>query len=147
MDKLLPSNYLTPRLVLGLTLLLVFTGIVGWFKAKSQEDPSFPYRNGFIQIVNPSASVTQLNDVVVKPLERRLAKIDEINTIHARIKTGSAVIDIELKEQVYNTALVWQRIKDEVAPLGASLADSQFYVVDRAQDTQGIVLTVRTEKD
>ncbi|MDP4487348.1 efflux RND transporter permease subunit [Pseudoalteromonas piscicida] len=146
MDKLLPSNYLTPRLVLGLTLLLVFTGIVGWFEAKSQEDPSFPYRNGFIQIVNPSASVTQLNDVVVKPLERRLAKIDEINTIHARIKAGSAVIDIELKEQVYDTALVWQRIKDEVAPLDASLADSQFYVVDRAQDTQGIVLTVHTGK-
>ncbi|GEK10552.1 efflux RND transporter permease subunit [Pseudoalteromonas peptidolytica] len=138
------SLYASTRLVLGLSLLLVITGLFGWFNAKSQEDPSFPYRNGFIQITIPGQSATQLNDSIVKPLERSLAKIEQINTIQSRIRFGNATIDIELNEQEYNTDLIWQRIKEEVAPFRSGLNGGSIQVMDRAQDTQGILLVVQT---
>ncbi|PCK32455.1 efflux RND transporter permease subunit [Pseudoalteromonas piscicida] len=144
MEKNSLAYYAPPRLVLGLTLILVITGILGWFNAKSQEDPSFPYRNGFIQIINPNLSTTQINDSIVKPLERSLAKIEQIHTIQSRIRSGNAIIDIELNEQEYDTELIWQRIKEEVSPFHAKLRNSTIRVVDRAQDTQGILLTVNT---
>ncbi|GAA0349871.1 multidrug efflux RND transporter permease subunit MexK [Bowmanella denitrificans] len=138
--------YLRTRQILGLVLLLCLTGLMTWYSAFEQEDPHFPYRNGFILLSQAGASVDQLTQSAVMPVERELSQIDEIANYSARIKTGSASIDIELKETVYDTEIVWQRIKDKLAPLQSAMPTTRQSVIDRAQDTQGIVLAVDSNR-
>ncbi|WP_440053126.1 efflux RND transporter permease subunit [Pseudoalteromonas sp. T1lg65] len=134
--------YLNTRLILGIVIILSLTGLAGWNSAYNQEDPHFPYRNGFVSISSAGMSVQQLNDALVKPTERVLSQIDEINNYSARIKAGFAIIDIELREEVYDTETVWQRIKERMAPMQMSAENAHIFVQDRAQDTQGIVLSI-----
>ncbi|MBQ4847703.1 efflux RND transporter permease subunit [Pseudoalteromonas sp. MMG005] len=136
--------YLQARLVLGIVAILTITGLVAWHSANEQEDPSFPYRNGMILLVKPGMDITQLTDEGVRPIERVLSEIDEIQTFSARIKQGYANIDLELKEHIYDTDPIWQRIKDRIRQLEPQLNPINISVHDRIQDTQGIVLSIST---
>ncbi|KZN64403.1 efflux RND transporter permease subunit [Pseudoalteromonas luteoviolacea] len=134
--------YQNPRLVLGIISIFVLVGIAGWFTASEQEDPQFPYRNGFISLNANGMTISQIRDKAVAPMERLLSEIDEIRTYQARIKNGNATIDIELDEHIYNTDSIWQRIKSDIAGLEGSIAPINVSVNDRAQDTQGIVIAI-----
>ncbi|MCF6436906.1 efflux RND transporter permease subunit [Pseudoalteromonas sp. MMG022] len=134
--------YLNTRLALSMVLLLCVTGIAGWHFASKQEDPHFAYRNGFIVVSSPGASVQQLTDSIVKPIERALSSIDEISRLNVRVKLGSATVDVELQEDEYQTDALWQRIKERLAELQSTIHNAQIDIVDRAQDTQGILLSI-----
>ncbi|OCQ21886.1 hypothetical protein A7985_08740 [Pseudoalteromonas luteoviolacea] len=136
------SWYQNPRLILGIISIFVLVGVLGWFTASEQEDPQFPYRNGFISLNADGLTIAQIRDKAVIPIERALSEIDEIRTYQARIKNGNATIDIELDEQIYNTDTVWQRIKSDIAALEGKIAPIKSTVNDRAQDTQGIVVAI-----
>ncbi|MCF2855883.1 efflux RND transporter permease subunit [Pseudoalteromonas sp. SMS1] len=131
-----------PRLILGITCLFVLVGIAGWFSASEQEDPQFPYRNGFISLHAQGLTIEQIKDKAIIPIERVLSKIDEVSTFQARINNGHATVDIELNEQIYNTDTVWQRIKSDVSAILPQIAPIEALINDRAQDTQGIVIAI-----
>ncbi|WP_125721951.1 efflux RND transporter permease subunit [Pseudoalteromonas rubra] len=139
--------FVTPRLILGLVCILCLTGIGGWFSAPEQEDPSFPYRNGLIVLNASGLEAQSLAQRYVRPLERVLAQIDEIQNYSAQVQHGVASLDIELKETVYNTDEVWQRIKEGVAPIRQSNPSLSITILDRVQDTQGIFLSVGSRGD
>ncbi|KAF7771270.1 hypothetical protein PCIT_a4343 [Pseudoalteromonas citrea] len=137
-----PHWYFQPRLVLGIITILALTGLFSWHNANEQEDPSFAYRNGMILLSKPGMSIEQLTDQGVRPIERVLSEIDEIHTFSARIKQGYANIDIELKETIYDTDVIWQRVKDRTRQVESQMGEINLSVHDRVQDTQGIVLSV-----
>ncbi|TMP24472.1 hypothetical protein CWB99_22285 [Pseudoalteromonas rubra] len=142
-----PPWFVNPRLILGLVCILCLAGLGGWFSAPEQEDPSFPYRNGLIVLNANGLEAESLAQRYVRPLERVLAQIDEIQTYSAQVKHGSASLDIELKETVYHTEQVWQRIKEGVAPIRQSNPALSMTILDRVQDTQGILLSVSRRGD
>lgn len=136
--------YFQPRLILGIITILALTGLFSWHYANEQEDPSFAYRNGMILLSNPGMSIEQLTDQGVRPIERILSEIDEIHTFSARIKQGYANIDIELKDSIYDTDVIWQRVKDRTRQAANRMGEIKLSVHDRVQDTQGIVLSVNS---
>ncbi|AOT10718.1 efflux RND transporter permease subunit [Pseudoalteromonas luteoviolacea] len=146
-DNHVPNWYQSPRLILGVIAILVMVGVIGWFTANEQEDPQFPYRNGFISLNANNMTISQLRDTAVLPLERALSGIDEVNTYQSRIKNGNATIDIELHEHIYNTDTVWERIKDTIAYKQQDMPNVSLQLIDRAQDTQGIVIAITTPND
>ncbi|MCF6442833.1 efflux RND transporter permease subunit [Pseudoalteromonas luteoviolacea] len=146
-DKASLKWYQSPRLILGVIAILVTVGIAGWFSANEQEDPQFPYRNGFITLNASNMTISQLKDTAVIPLERAISEIDEVSNYQSRIKNGSATIDIELHEHIYETDTVWERIKDTVNNQKQTIPNVAIQLVDRAQDTQGIVIAITNPND
>jgi multidrug efflux pump subunit AcrB len=138
--------YFQPRLILGIIVIFALTGLFSWHYANEQEDPSFAYRNGMILLSNPGMNIEQLTDQGVRPIERILSEIDEIHSFSARIKQGYANIDIELKDSIYETDVIWQRIKDRTAQAAVQMGEINLSVHDRIQDTQGIVLSVNSNQ-
>jgi multidrug efflux pump subunit AcrB len=59
------------------------------------EDPTFPYPNFAIAVVYPGAVPTDLEKLVVDPIEAKLKALDEVKTLKAEMSDGLAVLNIE----------------------------------------------------
>ncbi|GHF97647.1 efflux RND transporter permease subunit [Thalassotalea marina] len=135
------------RLVFGLVFILSVTGIFAWFSINEQEDPFFPYRNGFITIVAPGLSPSAIESSVVLPVERALSGVDELGGVDVQIAEGVAMINLELKEAIYDTRSAWQRVREQMQGVESEFSSivTEFKLHDRAQDTAGILLAIDTK--
>ena len=140
--------FLRDRLVFGLVILFSLTGALTWFSINEQEDPFFPYRNGFVTITAPAMSANAIEQTIVKSLERALASVDEVSAITTEVADGSASVDVELQESIEHTDRAWQRVRDVVNEQKVRFSDlvSEFELQDRAQDTAGILLAIKTDR-
>jgi CzcA family heavy metal efflux pump len=82
--------------------LIVFLCLVvlGWFAFKSiprEEDPYFKIPGFFITAIYPGADPKDLERLVVKPIEDRLAELDEVKKIETTVLDGVSVIAIEFE--------------------------------------------------
>src|SRR4051794_29288543 len=76
-------------------LLLI---VMGWFAFSSvprEEDPFFKIPGFFISAIYPGADPKDLERLVVKPIEDRLAELDDVKQIETTINDGVAVVAIE----------------------------------------------------
>src|SRR5215470_257006 len=82
--------------------LIVFLclAVLGWFAFKSiprEEDPYFKIPAYFITAIYPGADPKDLERLVVKPIEDRLAELDEVKKIETSVLDGVSVIGIEFE--------------------------------------------------
>ncbi|HKZ73187.1 MAG TPA: efflux RND transporter permease subunit, partial [Steroidobacteraceae bacterium] len=74
--------------------------VVGWFAATSvprEEDPSFKIPGFFITTIYPGADPKDLERLVTKPIEDRLAELDDVKKIETTITDGLSFIVIEFE--------------------------------------------------
>ncbi len=72
--------------------------VMGWFAFASvprEEDPFFKIPAFFITTIYPGADPKDLERLVVKPIEDRLAELDDVKTIETTITDGVAFVAIE----------------------------------------------------
>lgn len=147
MNNAIKPWFLRERLVFGLVLILGLTGVFTWLSISEQEDPFFPYRNGAVTITAPNMSAQAIEDTLIQPLERSLARIDELGIVKTVSADGMASLDLELHQSIYDTDQAWQRIRDVVNDSKARYPDlvTNFELEDRAQDAAGILFAIRTD--
>jgi multidrug efflux pump subunit AcrB len=74
--------------------------VMGWFAFSSvprEEDPSFKIPGFFITVIYPGADPVDLERLVVKPIEDRVAELDDLKKTETSIFDGVAVIAIEFQ--------------------------------------------------
>src|SRR5690606_5658603 len=72
--------------------------VMGWFAFASiprEEDPFFKIPGFFISTIYPGADPKDLERLVVKPIEDRLAELDDVKTIETTIVDGVAFVTVE----------------------------------------------------
>ncbi len=72
--------------------------VMGWFAFASvprEEDPFFKIPAFFITTIYPGADPKDLERLVAKPIEDRLAELDDVKTIETSITDGVAFVTIE----------------------------------------------------
>ncbi len=82
------------QFTLTIVLLLVLVGIVSYFNMPRSEDPQFDIPITLIEVVYPGASPTDIETLVVDPLEEEFADIDNIKKVESQIKNGGARIEV-----------------------------------------------------
>lgn len=82
------------QFTLTIVALLVLVGIVSYFNMPRSEDPQFDIPITLIEVIYPGASPTDIETLVVDPLEEEFADIDNIKKIESQIKNGGARIEI-----------------------------------------------------
>ena len=137
------------RLVLAVATVLALIGLAAWFGMIRQEDPSFPYRAGFVLVSYPGADPERVERLVLEPLEEELAEIEEIDYIQSTVRTGQATVRLRFKDYVYDTDTQWDRVRNAVRR-----AEQQFpegvgdaFVDDRVVDNSSAVMTVAGSSD
>lgn len=77
-----------------IVILLVLVGIVSYFHMPRSEDPQFDIPITLLEIIYPGASPTDIETLVVDPLEEEFADIEGIKKIESQIKNGGARIEV-----------------------------------------------------
>jgi multidrug efflux pump subunit AcrB len=76
-------------------LALVALGITSLAGIPKAEDPTFPYPNFAVVAVLPGASPSDVERLVVDPVEAELKALDDVKTLRTTIDDGLAVIQVE----------------------------------------------------
>jgi len=82
------------QFTLTIVVLLVLVGIVSYFQMPRSEDPQFDIPITLLEIIYPGASPTDIETLVVDPLEAEFADIENIKKIESQIKNGGARIEV-----------------------------------------------------
>jgi multidrug efflux pump subunit AcrB len=75
--------------------MLVALGGSSLLSIPKAEDPTFPYPNFSIAVVYPGAVPTDLEKLVVDPIEAKLKALDDVKTLKTQMSDGLAVLNIE----------------------------------------------------
>ncbi|VAW32969.1 Acriflavin resistance protein, partial [hydrothermal vent metagenome] len=137
------------RLILTTAVLFAAAGISAWFNMHRQEDPFFPYRNGFVLTQYPGANVEDVENLVLKPLEQEISQVEEVKEITGTARAGFAQIIIEMKEHVYDTNTGWNNIQDAIQRAKIKFPQGVLPPVldDRIIDTPLVVYAISGSND
>lgn len=88
------KNY---QFTLIMVLMVMALGITTVLNMPRAEDPDMNPPNFPVIVVYPGASPKDMEELVVKPLEKRIYELDDIKTIKTTIRDGLAVFVVEYK--------------------------------------------------
>ncbi|MGF1465904.1 MAG: efflux RND transporter permease subunit [Sandaracinaceae bacterium] len=109
---LLPRLTERPRLTLGLALLLSGAGVAAWFTMPREEDPTLAERFGLVLAPFPGADAEQVERLVVDPLEEELSEVEQVQEVRTTVRSGIAILNVELRREVTDTDPAWDRVED-----------------------------------
>jgi len=137
------------RLILTTAILFALAGISSWFNMNRQEDPFFPYRNGFVLTQYPGASVEDIENLVLEPLEQEISQIEEVDEIRGIARAGFSQVTVKMKEYVYDTNTGWNRVRDAIKRAQVKFPNGVLEPVleDRVIDTPLVVYAISGHQD
>ena len=137
------------RLILTTAILLAMAGAYAWFNMNRQEDPFFPYRNGFVLTQYPGATVKDIENLVLEPLEQELSQVEEINEVRGIARAGFSQITIKMKEYIYDTDTGWNHVRDAIERAKLKFPDGVLEPVinDRVIETPLAVYAITDSND
>ncbi|PWS32316.1 efflux RND transporter permease subunit [Pedobacter paludis] len=133
------KNY---QFTLIMVLMVLALGITTIFNMPRSEDPDMNAPNYPVVVVYPGASPKDMEELVVKPLEKKIYGLDDIKTIKTTIRDGLAVLFVEYKYSV-NVDDKFQELVREVNSERANLPQEIYSMeVQQVQPSDVNVLQV-----
>jgi multidrug efflux pump subunit AcrB len=87
------------QLTVVLFTMLAAMGWSAWTNIPRAEDPSFPIATFTVIAVYPGASPTDVEQLVVDPVEERMGELDELKDIQSEVSDGLAVVRVEFEAE------------------------------------------------
>ena len=108
------------QFTLTIALLLVLIGIISYLNMPRSEDPQFDLPVTLIEVIYPGASPSDIETLVVDPLEQEIAEIENIKKIEAKIHNGAVRITIDF---IYGTdaEAAFNKVKQAVSTVRPTL--------------------------
>ncbi len=131
-------------------IVLIAFGIYGLKNMNKNEFPGFTIREGVVVAVYPGASVSQLEQEVLKPLEDYVFSHKEVDkkSTHSTVTDGMVMIFVELDDNVDNTTPFWNDFKSGMAQARLKLPAGVMAVetLSNFGDTSALLITLQSEQ-
>ncbi|MCM1163819.1 MAG: efflux RND transporter permease subunit [Muribaculaceae bacterium] len=135
------------EVILLVCIFLAF-GIYALKEMDKNEFPSFTIREGVVAAVYPGASVEQIEQEVLKPLEDYIFSYKEVNKAktHSQITSGMVIIFVELDNDVDNAKPFWNEFKLGMEQIKLSLPPGVLGVetISNFGDTSSLLITMQS---
>jgi multidrug efflux pump subunit AcrB len=122
------------RLLVMLIAVLLVGGLSSWSVIPRMEDPVLVQRAAIITTRYPVADAEQVEALVTDRIEKAIREVEEIKELRSQSRSGSSLITIELRDDVYEASTVWSRIRskveDSIALLPPEASRPQFDELD-----------------
>lgn len=102
------------RLNLGVAALLSLLGVLAWFTMPREEDPKMRERFALVVATYPGADAEKIERLVVEPLEEELAEVEDLKRVRATIRSGVAVLNLDLTDDVDDIDRTWDEVDDAI---------------------------------
>ncbi|MCB9612081.1 MAG: efflux RND transporter permease subunit [Sandaracinus sp.] len=140
-----------PRITLGLAFLLSLLGVAAWSSMPREEDPRLARRIALVVAPYPGAEVTEVERLVVRPIEDALAEVPEVKRVQATVRTGVAVLNLELRADVTDdeTDAAWREVRDALDEAHAKMPAEALVPTldDDVLDTESVLVALRGAHD
>ena len=115
------SALASSRLTLAVAILLLVGGVFTFLNFPSQEEPSVTVREAVVSVAFPGMPASQVENLLVKPIEEQLREIAGIKRIVSSARVGGAIIQLTATDQVSDLPALWLRVRAKAADAGAQL--------------------------
>ncbi len=100
-------------------MFLIVVLVWGWAsfgQLPQQEDPKIPIRKALVVTVFPGATSDKVENLVTKPLERKLAELSTVEELSSESRNGVSVIKVALQPQTKaRTDQDWDKLRAKIA--------------------------------
>lgn len=135
--------------VILLVCVLIAFGIYALKVMNKNEFPSFTIREGVVAAVYPGATVEQIENEVLKPLEDYIfsyKQVDKTKT-HSQISAGMLIIFVELDNDVQDSKPFWNEFKIGMDQVKLTLPPGVLAVetLSNFGDTSALLITMQSD--
>ena len=125
MDFLTRFGLSKSRLTILVMVALILQGLLSYGSMPKRENPAITIRSALISVQFPGMSPERMENLIVKPIERKAREIGEIEDINTLISTGSSVVTVSIYDYVTPTQLtsVFEDIRNKMDDLKPSLPE------------------------
>ncbi len=109
------------RFSLFTVLLTAVLGVLVFMQYPSQEDPSIVIRQAQVTASFQGMTPEKIEDLITKPIEKKLREISAIDNITSDSKTGISLVKIEAHDNIENLDAVWQEVRNKMADVSREL--------------------------
>ena len=87
-------------IVVTMATLLMFWGVMSVATMPRREDPEYTVRTCAVTTVWPGAPTTKVEELITKPLEEAIDRIDEIDVVRSTTTVGLSTIYVDAEDFV-----------------------------------------------
>src|SRR5262245_29816627 len=130
-------------------VMLLFTlawGVYGYFAMPQRKDPDIPIRVAAVMASWPGASAEKLEQLIVRRIEERIAENSKVDKVTSNVRTGVAVVIVELQKEVDDPGKQFDDIKLKLDALGGLPQGSRVDFIKDFGDTATLLLTVASPR-
>ncbi|MBL6785102.1 MAG: efflux RND transporter permease subunit [Rickettsiales bacterium] len=109
------------RVTILVLIFGIFLGLWAAYKMPRQEDPTVTIRVAQINAYFPGMNTELMEDLISKPIERKLREIPEIEDINTTVNTGHVLIQPKLYDRYFDLDPIWQDLRNKMEEIQKEL--------------------------
>lgn len=111
------------RFTILFLICAVLIGANTFFTMPAQEDPEITIRSAQVTAYFPGMPTDQLENLIAKPLEKKIKEMPEIKKIKTTVTTGKVIITPEIKDMYFDLDPIWQDLRNKMNDVKAELPE------------------------
>ncbi len=123
MDRITKFAINNSRATIMFLAFVVLMGANTFFTMPSQEDPEITIRNAQVTVYFPGMPTDLIENLIAKPIEKKIKEIPEIEEINTTVATGKVTIQPKVYDIYYDLAPIWQDLRNKMNDMKGSLPE------------------------
>ncbi len=123
MDRITQFAVNNSRATILAIFFITLIGIQTFITMPSQEDPEITIRNAQVTAYFPGMPADQMENLIAKPLEKKIKEISEIEEIKTTVTTGKVIIQPKVYDTYFDLDPIWQDLRNNMKDMQGSLPE------------------------
>lgn len=133
-------------LTISILIVLVLSGISAFNSLPRDDMPPFLIRYMSVVTTYPGASPERVENLISDKIEKVVQEVPEVDYITSESRTGISIVNISLKENVYDLQPIFDRLRRKVEQIKPELPDGCYVKIDdEVGDVFGIIVGLTAE--
>ncbi len=104
-------------------LCIILAGVQTFLTMPSQEDPEITIREAQVTAAFPGMPSDQVENLIAKPLEKKIKEIPEVEEIRTTVSTGKVSIQVKVFDQYFELEPIWQSLRNKMMDIAKRLPE------------------------
>ncbi|MCV6623423.1 MAG: efflux RND transporter permease subunit [Cellvibrionaceae bacterium] len=100
---------------------IILFGLFLYSGFPSREEPQIVIRVASVVANFEGMSPSRMENLIVKPIEKKIKELEEVKDITVSIRTGKAIINVSVHDRYTDVAPIWQKLRNKMKDIAGSL--------------------------